>query len=387
MHGIHSGARPLTLAALQAREQVIEADRTVSRKELSQAARDAAQALNLRPALRQVLFELVGVYNDQEIAGRLLVWPSNEYLMTRTGLSERTVRYSLARLVEMLLIGTKDSANGKRFAVRSRSGSIIDAFGFDLSPIYTGWLRFQELLQTQKDAAAARKRVFEEITICRRATQEALAAIAAEYAEIDTEDLRTQFDALARQTPRRGSTGDPGPALALWKTLTKEAERRYYKAGYAGNSRRQIESHNESIRNTCSKVSEDCDERIGDIRAPENVSVELVVTACPAIAGYLGEVPRTQAELVRAGEFLRPVIGASPSAWVEACDLLGPVGSAEVICLVLQRHDDDVSSGANRMRNPGGYFRAMARTVAEHRVDLESEFLGMIRRRARSSSP
>ena len=69
----------------------LEAGRTVTRKELSAAAREAAKALELRPAQRAVLSELVACWGEQEWE-RLLVWPSNDYLISRTGLSERAIR-------------------------------------------------------------------------------------------------------------------------------------------------------------------------------------------------------------------------------------------------------------------------------------------------------
>ena len=83
-----SGGRRLRHAALAARELALEAGRTVTRKELSAAAREAAKALELRNGPRSVLSELVACWGEQEWE-RLLVWPSNDYLVSRTGLSER----------------------------------------------------------------------------------------------------------------------------------------------------------------------------------------------------------------------------------------------------------------------------------------------------------
>ena len=97
-----SGGRRLRHAALAARKLALEAGRTVTRKELSAAARDAGKALDLRPAQRAVLSELVACWGEQEWE-RLLVWPSNDYLMSRTGLTERAIRRILRQLVDLQL--------------------------------------------------------------------------------------------------------------------------------------------------------------------------------------------------------------------------------------------------------------------------------------------
>jgi replication initiation protein RepC len=74
-------------------------------------------------------------------------------------------------------------------------------------------------------------------------------------------------------------------------------------------------------------------------------------------------------------------LGAHESAWREAVDELGAVKAAVAVILVLQRYEDDVASGENRIRNPGGYFRAMVRIIKDRKVDLEVELLAMRRRR------
>ena len=171
-----SGGRRLRHAALVARELALEAGRTVTRKELSAAARDAAKALELRNGPRSVLSELVACWGEQEWE-RLLVWPSNDYLVSRTGLSERAIRKAFRVLIDLQLIVPKESPNGKRYAVKDLAGEIVDAFGFDLTPVYARRGEWAERLIEQKQAREARKRAFDEITIARRAAEEALSAL------------------------------------------------------------------------------------------------------------------------------------------------------------------------------------------------------------------
>src|ERR1044072_4967974 len=97
-----SGGRRLRHAALAARKLALESGRTVTRRELSSAARDAAKALDLRPGQRAGLSDLVACWGEQDW-DRLLVWPSNDYLMGRTGLTERAIRRILKQLVDLQL--------------------------------------------------------------------------------------------------------------------------------------------------------------------------------------------------------------------------------------------------------------------------------------------
>jgi replication initiation protein RepC len=60
---------------------------------------------------------------------------------------------------------------------------------------------------------------------------------------------------------------------------------------------------------------------------------------------------------------------------------IGPVVAAVAVLYVLQLYDDDISTGGTRIRNPGGYFRALVRMVKSGKINLEVELLAMRRRR------
>jgi replication initiation protein RepC len=106
----------------------------------------------------------------------------------------------------------------------------------------------------------------------------------------------------------------------------------------------------------------------------------LIVEACPTVTDY-GKLIRTIDDLVGAGRYLRASLGAHESAWNEAVAEIGPVGAATAVIYVLQLYDDDVSSGTQKIRNPGGYFRAFVRMVKSGKINLEVELLAMRRRR------
>lgn len=376
-----SGGRALTRAAVAARSHALTSGRSVSRKELAQAATDAALATRLNTRQRIVLEKLVAVWGETELHHKLLVWPSNEYLVERTGLPERSLRYTLKSLIELELIASKDSANGKRYAVRGAGGVIVDAFGFDLTPLYTRRGEFVAIIAEQKARREAQGRLFDEITVARRATNEAILATRTHHPMADVADLERSAEELSRQTPRRSFMGDIGHIVERWTKLRHAAEERFFIAANAGKNRRHYESNNEAPSESCKEASPEEAESVRRTeQPPAALSMTLINDACPALADF-GRVPRDERELVATARFLRGSLGAHESAWDEAVAAIGPIRAATALVYVLQLHTDDVASGANRIRNPGGYFRALTRRIAERGFDLEVELLAMRRKR------
>jgi replication initiation protein RepC len=377
-----SGGRRLRHAALVARELALEAGRTVTRKELSAAAREAAKALELRNGPRSVLSELVACWGEQEWE-RLLVWPSNDYLVSRTGLSERGIRKAFRVLIDQQLIVPKESPNGKRYAVKDLAGEIVDAFGFDLTPVYARRGEWAERLIEQKQAREARKRTFDEITIARRAAQEALGSLAQEYPDLDRSDLEYRLQGLLARTPLRSTKAMPIDILGEWKSLRSACEEAYYKAGYAGTQCRHTNNNNGSPSESCNNGFPKKAEAVRSTgQTSEHLSPELILEACPTL-GDFGQPVRGLADIVSAGRYLRASLGAHESAWAEAVEEIGTVRAAIAVIYVLQLYEDDVArnGGESRIKNPGGYFRALTRMVKSGKIDLAVELLAMRRRR------
>lgn len=374
-----SGGRRLRHAALAARKFALEFERTVTRKELSTTARDAEKALRLSATQRLVLGQLVACWGEQAM-GRLLVWPSNQRLISSTGLSERAIRNAIRTLIELQLVIPNDSPNGKRYAVRDASGTIINAFGFDLTPLFARHSEWTAVLAAQKRHGELLKRAFDEITICRRATEEALSALAQHYPTIDRSELENRLNVLRARTPKRSGKALPADLIKAWMEVRKLAEDAFYQAGCDGTKCRQIEAENESLSVTC-----DNGQRPNCVPAtlhelPSRLLPALIAEACPVIANWSHPI-RDAVDIVAAGRFLRASLGAHPSAWNEAVEEIGPIYAAVAVIYVLQVYDDDVSSGRNCIRNAGGYFRSLIRLIKSGQIDLETALLTLRRRK------
>ena len=379
MHIASTGGRRLIRAALAAKKLALEAGCTVTRKELSAAARNAEKALGLRPAQRLVLSELVACWGEQEWE-KLLVWPSNDHLVSRTGLNARSIRRIIVQLTELKLIVAKDSPNGKRFAIRNFAGDIIDAYGFDLTPIYVKRGEWTAMLAEQKAMREIRRRAYGEVTVARRATEEALNALAQHFPGLDRSDIEGRYRELLSRTPTRSMAELPGGLLLDWQNLRNLAEDAFYQSGNGGLGVQHNETDKGSPSETCTKGFKKTRGVLPKEWPGEHLSSELILEACPAVSDY-GRPIRTIDELVGAGRYLRASLGAHESAWTEAVAEIGPVSAAAAVIYVLQLYDDDVSSGLQKIRNPGGYFRALVRMVKSGKINLEVELLAMRRRR------
>jgi replication initiation protein RepC len=108
----------------------------------------------------------------------------------------------------------------------------------------------------------------------------------------------------------------------------------------------------------------------------------LILEACPTLSDY-GQPVRDLADIVSAGRYLRASLGAHESAWAEAVEDIGAVRAAIAVIYVLQLYEDDAAKngGESRIKNPGGYFRALTRMVKSGKIDLAVELLAMRRRR------
>lgn len=338
-----------------------------TKKDLFECAHMAVKALHLRPAARFVLSQLVGFFKEP-LHGMYLVWPSNEFLSERTGLSDRSIRYAIRELVVTGLIRCKDSANGKRFAIRSKSGQILDAFGFDLAPILAIRESLVEKCQELAELKRIRSAKFHEITICRRASLEAISELRTAYPEIDASSLAVEYDRLCALTPRKGASSPIDAILELWKGLN-QASVAQYQAACGGRNCRHIENIKDSPDQPCYKrQGDECDE----------ISVSEIYLACPDAVTYAQPVKNAD-DLIAEAAKLRGAFGTHRSAWEESIEAIGSYRAAAAFFVVLEIYCVD-QRDKQAIKNFGGYFRNYVRMIAAGSVDL-SEVVRFMRRK------
>jgi replication initiation protein RepC len=200
--GAATGFRRLTPGLLQANRAAERFDGlpegVTVHSQLLAAFKAAAPPLGLPVRFVHTVDWLFGFTRPQDWkeGGRPVVWPSSSLQQEALGLSESRVKSINRGLSEAGLITMKDSPNGKRYGVRDPRGDIVEAYGFDLSPIAT---RYAEFVQLGADARRERKeigRLRRRATIARKSITQILET-ATEYGFGGDEWSRLRHDTQA----------------------------------------------------------------------------------------------------------------------------------------------------------------------------------------------
>ena len=84
------------------------------------------------------------------------------------GLSSTQVKEINRRFIELGLVTMKDSPNGKRYGMREPKGRIVEAYGFDLSPLAARHAEFVRLAEEGRAERQAMGRLRRRATIARK---------------------------------------------------------------------------------------------------------------------------------------------------------------------------------------------------------------------------
>lgn len=384
------GRRPITLALV--RRQVAMADikpgKTADKWKVFRDASAAMDLLGIQSNSLAVLDALLSFYPDNELRqdAQLVVFPSNVQLALRAhGMAGATLRRHIAVLVESGLIVRKDSANGKRYARKDRAGQIECAFGFDLSPLLA---RSEELAMLAQQVAASRaafRKTKESLTICRRDVRKLITAAMEEGADGDWQVVEEIYVALVSRIPRAPTLTDVTGILEEMQMLHEEIVNRLE---FQGNPEKNStnDDHNEQhIQNSNTESLTELEpssrkeqgDGTSDIRQPmkkqrKEFPLGMVLRACPMIADYgPGGAIASWRDLMSAAVVVRSMLGVSPSAYQESCEVMGPENAATAIACVLER--------SAFINSPGGYLRDLTRRTERGEFSLGPMIMALLK--------
>ncbi|RZU96869.1 replication protein C-like, partial [Phyllobacterium myrsinacearum] len=101
------------------------------------------------------------------------------------------------------------------------------------------------------------------------------------------------------------------------------------------------------------------------------VPLGLVRQACPDIAAYAKNGLASWSELMGAAIVVRSMLGVSPSAYEEACAVLGQENAAIAVACILQR--------AGQINSAGGYLRSLTDKAAKGEFSVWPMLLAQLR--------
>ena len=372
-----------------------------------------------------LLLDTLGAFTraqDWEEGQRPIVWASNAYLMEQTGFSLSALKRHARRLAEIGVIAFKDSPNGKRWGRRDADGVIIEAYGFDLSPLSA---RVEEFEQLQTELRAERElcqRLKRQVTVARRMIRARIEAALSGALRGPWAQFTDLFEELLDRMPRRNVASGTLEGLVAWfRELQERVEAAYLKAvredevvENAIETNEQVTEQtqemnprevisdphilitnqlNPVIRKSSEKenaaggvvpnappeeqVDRELEDWVAQTRKKRGAALDLptVMQACPEFASWarnMGGYLKDWGDLHRVAGQLRPMIGISEHAWNLAQDRLGPQIATAALVLVFDKH------AAGEVASPGGYLRGMVEKAGAGELHLERSFYGRL---------
>ncbi len=335
---------------------------------------------------------------DWDEGQRPIVWPSNDELCEMTGLSLTSLRRHIRTLIRTGLIAPKDSPTGQRYGRRCAEGLIVKAYGFDLTPIATRYHEIRQIGSEALEKKSARREMQSEFTILRRNVRRIIQSgeecgLVGEWKSIGDE-----LDALINEKNDRS----PLPALILrLRNLNERAEEIYKKAhnieplgadcgtdiltttnlnfskcSENRSAAKASQLNSQSAFGAEGSSSEPArgsrDEQPDNAAQSGYVTPFFVVQACPNFSSY-GSRPKTWKDVIAIAEKLRPGLGISESAWIDAQNTMGQEQAAASIAIIMEKR----TSG--EIRSSGGYLRGMTNNSRAGALNIAKSLYGLTR--------
>jgi replication initiation protein RepC len=430
-----TGLRKLTppmLGTLKAAERFGGIDEITPGQVLA-AFKAAAPHLGYRPGVVHAvdwLFRFTQA-TDWQAGTRPVVWPSAAMQQAELSLGESQVKKLNRQLIELGLVAMKDSPNGKRYGRRGPKGRIIEAYGFDLSPLADRLAEFQAVAEEAREIRNRTQALRRRTTIARNgmrqifetAAEEGLVGVdwkhwqeeasklgrgiagvsdvnEMEWAVVRLErfqaDARQALDAALEERrealmnsvnisptgllkePHITSTNQllnpKDTVIAPGKSSFEHSRRQTGRVGAASSSKEGVGRSDDKIKQAAPR---DRSERTDNGGVMKMTPDELVRLA-PRLRPYLANPAPNWPEIVEAADWLRHDLGVSKPLWGEACLTMGREQAAIALAIVSTKPPEHFLS------SPGGYFRGMVVKAKAGELHLSRTLWGI---RERGGAP
>jgi replication initiation protein RepC len=389
------------------------------------AFKAAAPYLGLRPNVVHAIDWLFRFTDplDWQPSSRPIVWPSAAMQQQELGLGPSQVKNLNRYLVELGLVVMRDSPNGKRYGRRDPQGRIVEAYGFDLSPLASRCAEFRAEAEAGREERARVQALRRRATIARNGIRQ-LSETATEQriADRDWEAHQEAASTASRGLAALGSSVEMEVAVAKLEWLRSDM-RRYLEAALEAAAAR-TESHRLPVNNdpkepenwphitttnqllnlkntvfaselrSSLRVSPrenhpsigfpshadnhrptSAQYRPGKVRTDSGsllkiTPVELVKLA-PRLRTYLNNQAPSWPEVVDAADWLRDEMGISKHIWGDACLAMGREQAAIAVAIV------SAKPPAHFRGSPGGYFHGIVSKAKAGELHLARTIWGM----------
>ena len=354
-----------------------------------------------------------------------IAWPENATLQRKLDLGRSQLRALIRLGQEHGLFEMDDGPGGRRRPIRADGSRVVEAYGFDLTPLAARRAEFERIAAADDERRREGKRLRGRITALSKRVQ-ALAdagagqgtpgadwpALAAQAHALmmlrgDSEDpcqlaplverLMTLRDAAktalkagaagVSEGVSPGETGPSGPADRTPNTTTTELSTANADTAAIPTSEvgpKRPEAHRESSsRNRPSTHGQAG--RVGDPetgkpapRAPTSalrgfvVTTDWLVQTAPAFRGWVGSARPSWEELAEAAIYVRGELEISKQAWGQACVLLGRMEAIATLAVIATRH------ARGEVRSPEALLRKMVELHGRGELRLDRSLFGLM---------
>jgi replication initiation protein RepC len=353
--------------------------------------------------------------SDWGEGARPIVWPSASMQREALGLGLSQVKALNRQLIEAGLITMKDSPNGKRYGRRDGKGRIVEAYGFDLSPLAARQAEFLAVAAQGRAERERMRRLRRRATIARKGLWQILETVA-ELGLMDAAWLRLGEEgrALARSLAKLERLDEMELGVVSLERRQREARERLESLvpqetavpsdavdsdPKGPESRPHILSTNHPLNPEQDTVtaSEECKSRAGrgvtnpspglsqggqdrkqtersartDSGTVMRLSTDELVQLAPRLRPYLRTSSPGWPEIVDAADWLRHDLGVSKPLWGEACLAMGREEAAIALAIVSAKPAEHFTS------SPGGYFHGMVTKAKAGELNLARTVWGL----------
>jgi replication initiation protein RepC len=341
------------------------------------AFKAAAPTLGYRPSVVHAIDWLFRFTQpvDWQPGSRPVVWPSASMQQEAFGVGPSQVKKMNRQLVELGLVAMRDSPNGKRYGRRKNNNphaAIIEAYGFDLSPLADRFTEFQAIVEEAQKTRARKQKLRRRASIARNGIRQIIET-AAEQHFTSPEWQRWQVDAMQAGRGIAGIMDADEMEFAVLRLERLQAEiRQALEAALTERceahevSQNPVNSdptgalnepHNRNTKRVFyfkkyveaqEEGSPDCyrgqsqgkgaldNPRDEDGRTDYHETIERdeIVQLAPRLRAYLAKPSPTWPDIVEAADWLRHDLQISNSLWADACKTMGHAKAAVAVAIV-----------------------------------------------------
>ena len=352
---------------------------------------------------------------DWQEGSRPVVWPSAELQRQALGLGVTQVKMLNRQLVELGLVTMKDSPNGKRYGRRDRQGRLIEAYGFDLSPLHARMAEFTTVARQGRELRERMRLLRRRATIARNGLLQILET-AAEQGLFDAawRKWETEGRALARSLKGIGRVEEMEFGVASLERRQQEAcerlenqlveviqviakdvnsdpmgpENRPHQYNYkailnpeqdtviaseeskSGAARSAFNDRASVQRQEPEQGKTNRKERT-DSGTVMRLKPDELLRLAPRLRPYLTTSSPAWPDIVEAADWLRHDLKVSKPLWGDACLTMGREQAAIALAIVSAKPESHFTT------SPGSYFHGMVQRAQAGQLNLARTIWGL----------